>query len=88
MRVLLRFARRLCEQKPEHFAVQELRKFCLWYLSGLTGAQETFEQVKAVETLDGFVAIHERFLEYLLRTNDLYIHPELLPEESLDTVKR
>ena len=86
--MLIRFAERLCQQKPEHFAVQELRKFCLWYLAGLTGADAAFEKVKYVDSLDGFRAVHEEFLNGLIRTNDLHIHPELLPRETLDTVKR
>ena len=86
--LLLRFADRLCRQKPEHFAVQELRKFCLWYLSGLTGADTAFEKVKYVDTLDGFRAVHEDYLNRLIRANDLHVHPELLPRETLDTVKR
>lgn len=86
--MLLRFAERLCEQKAEFFAVQELRKFCLWYLAGLTGADEAFERVKYVDSLDGFRAVHEDFLNGLIRRNDLHVHPELLPGETLDTVKR
>lgn len=86
--VLIRFAERLCMQKQEFFAVQELRKFCLWYLAGLTGANEAFEQVKYVENLDGFRRVHEDFLNRRIRENDLRIHPELLPRETLDTVQR
>lgn len=86
--MLVRFAQRLCAQKPEHFAVQELRKFCLWYLAGLTGAAQAFEKVKYVDSLDGFRAVHEDFLNALIRTNDIHVHPELLPRESLDTVNR
>lgn len=86
--VLLRFAERLCAQKPEYFAVQELRKFCLWYLAGLTGADAAFERVKYVDTLEGFRAVHEDLLNRLIRENDLQVHPELLPRETLDTVNR
>lgn len=85
---LIRFAERLCAQKPEHFAVQELRKFCLWYLSGLTGADAAFEKVKYADSLDGFRAVHMEFLNDLVRRNDICVHPELLPRETLDTVSR
>lgn len=86
--VLLRFARRLCDQKPEHFAVQELRKFCLWYLAGLSGADQVFEQVKAVDSLAGFCAVHEAYLNRLERVGDTLPHPEFLSDDTLDTVKR
>lgn len=86
--MLICLAERLCMQKPEHFAVQELRKFCLWYLSGLTGAAQVFEQCKTVDSLDGFRALHEAYLSRLERENDLCIHPELTPKETLDTVQR
>ena len=86
--MLIRFAERLCAQKPEHFAVQELRKFCLWYLTGLTGADAAFEKIKCVDSLDGFRAVHMDFLNGLVQRNDIHIHPELLPRETLDTVNR
>lgn len=86
--LLLRFADRLCAQKPENFAMQEMRKYCLWYLSGLTDADKTFELTKTANDLDSFHRIHEEYLNRLLRTNDLLPHPELLPEATLDTVQR
>lgn len=86
--MLLKFADRLCEQKPEHFAMQEMRKFCLWYLGGLSGADEVFQQTKYADDLASFHRIHERYLDRLIRTNDIYVHPELLPEATLDTVQR
>ena len=86
--LLLRLAARLCEQKPEHFAIQELRKNCRWYLSGLTGADEAFDQAKYVESLAEFQAIYKKLLEKLIKTNDLHLHPELMPEETLHTVRR
>ena len=76
--VLLRFAARLCAQKPENFAIAEMRKFSKWYLEGLTGADAAFEQVKYIETLDEFRRIHEDYLDGLIRADDLYIHPELI----------
>ena len=86
--MLVRFAERLCQQKPECFAVQELRKFCLWYLTGLTGADEAFERVKYVDSLEGFCSVQMDFLNELVRKNDIYIHSELLPRQTLDTVNR
>lgn len=86
--MLLRFADRLCEQKPEHFALQEMRKFCLWYLNGLTGADQVFEKTKYADDLETFHRIHEEYLNHLIQTNDTGIHPELLPEATLDTVQR
>lgn len=86
--VLMRLAERLCMLKPERFAIQEMRKYSQWYLAGLSGADEAFEQVKSTDTLADYRAAHERFLDQLARANDLYIHPELLPASSLDTVRR
>lgn len=86
--VLMRLAERTCLLKPEHFAIQEMRKYSQWYLAGLSGADEAFEQVKAADTLADYRAVHERFLERLARANDLCVHPELLPAASLDTVRR
>lgn len=82
---LLRFAERLCAQKPEHFAVQEMRKYSLWYLEGLTGAEALFERVKRAETLDAYRALHEEFLNGLVRANDTRVHPELVKSARLDT---
>lgn len=86
--LLLRFADRLCAQKPEHFALQEIRKFCLWYLAGLTGSETVFEQTKVADDLESFRRIHEGYLNRLIQTNDVHVHPELLPKSTLDTVNR
>lgn len=86
--VLLRLADRLCMQKPEVFAMQEMRKYCLWYLSGLTGAAETFETVKHADDLASFHHVLEGYLDRLVQTNDIRVHPDLLPEATLDTVNR
>lgn len=86
--MLLRLAERLCAQKPEHFAMQELRKNCLWYLSGLAGADKVFEQTKVANDLATFRRIHEDYLNRLIRQNDLQLHPELIPKSTLDTVQR
>lgn len=86
--LILRIADRLCMQKPEHFALQEMRKFCRWYMSGLTGAQEAFDRIKTVEGLEAFRAVLEGYLNELVRRNDIHVHPELMTEDSLDTVRR
>ena len=86
--LLLRLAERLCQQKPEKFAICELRKFTLWYLAGFTGAEAVGEAVKRVETLEDYRRLHGEYLERLLRTNDVHIHPERVPEATLDTVRR
>lgn len=86
--MLLRFAERLCRQKPEPFAVCELRKFSRWYTEGLTGAEENFEAVKSAETLEAFRRVHLEYLERLLRADDLQIHPERMQGATLDTVRR
>lgn len=86
--MLLKLAKRLCQQKPEHFAMQEMRKNCRWYLSGLTGADAAFEEVKTADTLEKFCDIHEHLLNRLVQADDLYIHPELMQDAGLDTVRR
>lgn len=86
--LLIRFADRLCAQKPERFAIQEMRKYCLWFLNGFTGAGEVFETVKSTETLASFRAVYENYLERLIRANDLFAHPEYMAGETLDTVRR
>ena len=86
--LLLRLAERLCQQKPEKFAICELRKFTLWYLAGFTGAEAVGEAVKRVETLEDYRRLHGEYLERLLRTNDVHIHPGRVPEATLDTVRR
>lgn len=86
--MLLRFADRLCAQKPERFALQEMRKYCLWYLNGLTGAQDVFERVKQIQDLASFHAVYEAYLNRLIARNDLQPHPEWMEKETLDTVRR
>lgn len=86
--MLLRFADRLCAQKPERFALQEMRKYCLWYLNGLTGAQDVFERVKHIQDLASFHAVYEGYLNRLIAWNDLQPHPEWMERETLDTVRR
>ena len=86
--LLLRLAERLCQQKPERFAICELRKFTLWYLEGFSGAEAVFQAVKRVETLEDYRRLHEGYLDRLIQANDTSIHPERMPEITLDTVRR
>ena len=83
--VLLRFAERLCAQKPERFAIAEMRKYSKWYLEGLTGADAAFERVKFVETLDEYRRVHEDYLNELIRADDLRIHPERVRTPAFET---
>ena len=82
---LLRFAARLCALKPEHFAIEEMRKYSQWYLEGLTGADAAFERVKFAQTLDEYRRIHEEYLNELVRADDLRIHPELVRTPAFET---
>ena len=86
--VLIRLATLACGHRPEVVAICEMRKFSGWMLPGLTGADDILRRMNAVETLEGFRALLEGFLEDLARRNDLDLHPELLPEQTLDTVER
>ena len=81
-----RLAALACGHRPEKVAVSEMRKFCGWLLPGLTGAGEVLRQLNAVTTLDGFNRLMDGWLDGLIRTGDIHVHPELLPEETLDTV--
>ena len=76
----------MCDQKPERLAMCELRKFCNWYLEGLTGAKEVCRQIHCVEQLDALKRVLETYLDGLTAANDLQVHPELLAEATLDTV--
>lgn len=86
--LLLRLAEGVCRQKPEEFAICEMRKFCRWYLSGLSGADVVCGRMNAVSTLDGFRRELEGYLNGLVRADDTRVHPELEPAWSLDTVCR
>lgn len=88
VKLLLRLAEGVCRQKPEQFAICEMRKFCRWYLAGLNGSEMVCERMNAVFTLDGFHRELEGYLNGLVRADDIYIHPELEPEWTLDTVRR
>lgn len=84
--VLLRLGERMCDQKPERLAMCEIRKFCTWYLTGLTGAAEVCTQIHSVERLEELRRALETYLNALTRAGDVQIHPELLPTPTLDTV--
>ena len=81
-----RLAKLACGHRPEKVAVSEMRKFCGWLLPGLTGAGEVLGQLNDVMTLDGFNRLMDLWLDGLVRTGDIHIHPELMPVETLDTV--
>ena len=86
--ILLRLAEGICLQKAEDLAMCEMRKFSRWYLPGLTGAGEVCGRINGVFTLEDFRRELENYLDGLLRSNDIHIHPELEPEWTLDTVRR
>ena len=84
--LLLKQAALACGHRPEKVAICEMRKFSGWLLPGLTGADEVLRRLNGVTTLEGFRRLMGDFLEALIRTNDVRVHPELLPRQSLDTV--
>lgn len=84
--VLIKLATLACGHRPEGVAIREMRKFSGWMLPGLTGAGEVLSRMNGVETLEGYEKLLGDFLEDLARRDDLDLHPELLPEPSLDTV--
>ena len=71
---------------PESLAMCEIRKFCSWYLEGLTGAGEVCSRIHRVEQLDELRRVLEGYLNGLIAANDVQLHPELMPEVTLDTV--
>lgn len=85
--LLLRLVERMCLQKPERFAIYEARKFTAWYLPGLRWGEETCKRINAVESRDAYRGILLDYLDRLQQANDLAVHPELLPEATLDTVR-
>ena len=84
--VLIRLATLACGHRPERVAICEMRKFSGWILPGLTGADEVLRQMNGVETLEAYHGLLEGFLDRLACRDDLDIHPELMPEQTLDTV--
>ena len=55
-------------------------------LAGLTGFEVVLAKLNAVVTLDAFRATLEAYLDELVRRDDIDVHPERLPQMSLDTV--
>lgn len=86
--LLIRLATLACGHRPERVAVCEMRKFSGWLLPGLTGADLILRQMNGVTTLEDFRRLLMGYLETLARGNDLALHPELIPQTTLDTVKR
>lgn len=87
IRLLVTLATRATLHRPEKVAVREMRKFSGWLLPGLTGATDVLERLNGIEALEDYRRLMEGYLEALARQNDTHIHPELLPEATLDTVK-
>lgn len=84
--LLIRLATLTCGHRPEGVAICEMRRFCAWMLSGLTGCDAILEKVNAAVTLDAFRALLEDYIEALARAGDLGVHPERSPQMTLDTV--
>ena len=86
--VLTRLAALSCRHRPERVAIAEMRKFASWLLPGLTGAGVVMTELNHVNTLEGFQWYMETYLNELVGNGDIHIHPELLPEQNLDTVTK
>ena len=86
--LLVRLAERTCRCRPERVAICEMRKFCSWWLSGLSGAEDILSRLNGVDTLDGFRMLLGGYLNDLTRASDTRIHPELAAPYTLDTVYR
>ena len=86
--LLLRLAERACGHRPERVAICEMRRFSGWLLRGLTGAGAVLKELNAIQTLEGFRRLMEEYLDALERAGDTGIHPELIQDALLDTVKR
>ena len=86
--LLTRLAELACGHRPERVAICEMRKFCGWLLPGLTGYEDVLRRLNGIVTLDGFRRMMGQTLDALIRRGDMHIHPELLPEASLDTVRQ
>ncbi len=86
--VLLRFADRLCDIKPEPFAIEQMRKFTSWYIDGLTNCDEAFSRLLVENALDHYRRTLTEYLNYLVRIDDILPHPELARFATLHTVNR
>ncbi len=85
--LLIRLARLSCRVRPEWLAVCEMRKFSAWILAGLIGAEKVVSSICRTSTLDDFERVLDDYLEGLVRTGDISVHPELAPPPSLDTLR-
>lgn len=86
--ILKKLAAAICLQKPEDMAMCEMRKYVRWYLPGLRGAEQVCRRINGVFTLADFNAEMDAYLNGLIRLKDTFIHPELEPAWTLDTVYR
>ena len=86
--LLVNLAARACTHRPERVAIREMRKFSGWMLPGLTGAEDVLRAMNHVEYLQDFKRLLEDYLDRLERADDLHVHPELLPRNTLDTVRQ
>lgn len=84
--LLIRLAALACRHRPERVAVCEMRKFCGWLLPGLTGAEGVVKRLNGIDALSAYTALLEDYLNELVRSNDVGVHPELTPDCTLDTV--
>ena len=84
--LLIRLAALACRHRPERVAVCEMRKFCGWLLPGLTGAEGVLKRLNGIDALSAYTALLEDYLNELVRSNDVGVHPELTPDCTLDTV--
>lgn len=84
--LLQRLGALACGHRPERVAMCEMRKFCGWLLPGFAGAGAALKQLNGVYTLEAYRALLDNYLETLLRSNDIEPHPQLMPEQTLDTV--
>ena len=85
--LLVRLAELACGHRPERVAVCEMRKFSSWLLPGLTGAGEILERLNTITLLQDYRELMLGWLDGLERAGDTRVHPELLPEMTLDTVR-
>ena len=86
--LLLRFADRLCEIKPERFAIEQMRSFSAWYLDGFTGCDAAFRLLLREATIAHYRQTLTEYLNCLIQKNDTQPHAHLIQYASLDTVDR
>ena len=86
--LLLKLAELSCRHRPERVAIPEMRKFSGWLLPGLTGSEALLQALNRINTLDEYRRAMEDYLNALQRQNDIKVHPEFQPPQTLDTVER